>query len=347
MRIWPWGRAETRAGYTDGIVSLIVAAAGGNVAPNGAETAAAELAAGAYAGALAQAEVDPAGMLSPDLLAMIGRECVLRGEFVAAIDVDAQGALRFTPASTWEVHGGALRESWEYVMQLASPDGESTRRMPASGVIHCTYSTDARTPWAGRSPLTTWTARTAGGAERQLANESARDSGYLLPVPDSTPQDKLEAFLMGMRRLEGKGMAVETPAAGWGNGLQQSPRGMMDYAERRIGAAPPDALVKLRQHTAGELLGAFGIHADLLTVEPASNGPAAREHWRRWIEGWVKPLCNRIAGELSEKLEQPVKVSAPRMLTSDVRSFASAYQALTSSGKPADEAARLLGLDDG
>ena len=45
----PWAKREHRS-YTDGVVAQIVAAAGGSVAPSGAETAAAELAAGAYAG---------------------------------------------------------------------------------------------------------------------------------------------------------------------------------------------------------------------------------------------------------------------------------------------------------
>ena len=245
------------------------------------------------------------------------------------------------PASAWEVHGGP--EAWEYVLQLAGPDGEITRRLPASGVVHLTYAVDARRPWAGRSPLTTSTAKTAGGAERQLGNEAAREGGYLLPIPEGTPPEKLDAFTAAISGMKGRSRLVETNAAGRGGGAAQAPR--QDYIERRIGAAPPETLISLRAAAAGELLAAFGLHPDLLTVEHPASGPAAREHWRRWIEGWLKSLCLRFGVELSAKLERPIAVTAPRMLTSDVRAFASAYKALVEAGTPAAEAAALLGLD--
>ena len=339
----PWAKREERS-YADGVVAQIVAAAGGSVAPSGAETAAAELAASAYAGGLAQADVSPAlPAISPDFLAMAGRECALRGELVAAIDVDADGAVRLLPAATWEVHGMGAAAEWEYVLELAGPSGSEARRLPASGVVHLTYAVDARRPWQGRSPLSTWTARTAGGAERQLGNEAAREGGYLLPIPDNTPPEKLAEFTTAISNMKGRSRLVETNAAGWGGGAAQAPR--QDYIERRIGAAPPEMLIRLRAAAAGELLAAFGLHPDLLTVEHPASGPAAREHWRRWIEGWLKPLCLRFGVELSAKLERPIAVTAPRMLTSDVRAFASAYKALVEAGTPADEAAALLGLD--
>ena len=342
---WPFGQTEHRAGYTDLVEENTLARVNGEKAPQGQLTAASEVAASFYSGALAQCMVSPPlPILSPDFLALSGREMALRGEAIFAIMSDPTTGLSLVPASYWDITGNAPRETWAYFLTLYGPTHQLTLNLPSAGVVHLMYSTRANQPWCGESPITSagWTAKLAGGSERQLAQESRREAGYIVPIPSGTPPDKATGLRTKLDKLKGGYTLAETTASGFGRGLHDAPRA--DYVEKRLGMSPPESLVKLRADAQADLLGSFGIHPSMCSLE--GDGVTQRESFRRWIELYVKPLCSRIGAELSDKLEQPITLTPPPMWTTDLRSVASALTSvMTASGRTVDQAADLLGIE--
>ena len=347
MKLWPFSRTENRqTDYGASVAKLLLSAASGSALPSAGQTYVAEFAGHLYGNVLAACTVTPMiPALHPDMLAQAGRDLAINGEWLAVVEVDQVDGISLLPASTWTVLGDPDPRSWYYVVQLSGPNETITRTVPAAGVIHLTYATRSLSPWQGVSPLRTasWTSQVVGGAERQLAQESSRQGGYLLPVPDSSDQAKADAFSTQIAELKGRLQIIETTSAGWGEGQAAAPQ--RDFTEKRLGASPPEALVDLRSRASMDLLSSYGIHPSLVLAEAA--GPSQRESWRRFLEGYVKPLTRRISNELSMKLNQPVQLETQPHWTTDVRSVTSALASLVKAGETFEAAAERLGLDAG
>ena len=160
MRMWPFGKfehMEHRESATDAIVSALISQAGGSSVPPSVEAlGAVEAAAGLWSRAFASATVEPTTpatlALTPTVLAAIGRGLAARGE--AVFEVEVNGAVQLTQASSWKVSGGTRPETWRYAVELPLPSGKvSKRTLPADAVLHVRYATRPSKPWAGISPL--------------------------------------------------------------------------------------------------------------------------------------------------------------------------------------------------
>ena len=242
---------ETRqdgSGYTDALLSLLVAQAQGNAAKADINTSGAlELAAGVIGRAFASAQVETPrqlvkDVLTPATLAHIGRGLIRAGESVFAIDV-AGGNLALIPASAWDISGGVRPESWEYRLSLSAPNGTAETTLPFSGVIHCKYAFAPDRAWVGLSPLEI--ARQAGQLDAEinqaLADESAMPRGGILPLanqPDDDDDDdkdngepEIESVL---GKLRGSIMIVESAVTAAAGGYQEAPKG--DWLVNRVGA---------------------------------------------------------------------------------------------------------------
>ena len=84
---WPWDRTEKRqqsgGAYSDAIVSLLQAQAGGASVGEPGAIAALEIAAGMWSSGFASAEVSPAiPAVTPSFLASVGRSLVRTGQSV-------------------------------------------------------------------------------------------------------------------------------------------------------------------------------------------------------------------------------------------------------------------------
>ena len=334
---------ETRAAaadYTGAVVAMIAESIrDGNA--GAMTTAAHETAAGLWARAFASAAVTPdtsaARAVTPEVLAMIGRELITGGECVFDIDVSG-GVVRLTAAQSWDISGGANPESWNYELTLPGPTESLIAQRPAGGVIDCRYSPDTAEPWRGIGPLqrALTTGKLAGLLETALMYETGGPVGSIVP----TPQGKRESLANDLRTLTGNVAIVDDVGGDWSAGQPNSRNA--HWQQIRIGATPPMELVNLRSEVATAILAACGVPAELAE---SADGTAARESWRRFLHGSVAPVAELIAAELRAKLETPdFALSFDRLFASDLSGRARAFQSLVNGGMPVADAAALAGL---
>jgi len=348
-------RSQGGAGFTDAVTRALVNAAAGGTVADASATAALEAAASSYARAFSVAAVSPAtpatAALTPALLALAARDLIRRGEFCWLIEVRG-GAVKLTPAGSWDIEGAPDPSTWTYRVDVFGPSGNVTIRAPEAAIVHGRYSVDAARPWHGISPLgwATLTGKLHGNLEGALSDEAGGTVGHVLPVPQSptgdetdeagNPVDPQAALRADIATLRGKTVLTETTAAGWAEGVEAAPRS--DWKPQRIGANPPVSLATLRTDSAQAVLAACGVSADLFAPGDAAG---QRESWRRFLHGSVQPLAAILAAELREKLDVPdLDLSFDKLFASDLSGRARALASMVKAQVPLDEARRLAGL---
>ena len=299
------------------------------------------------------AQVRPSGaaadVLTPELLAIIGRALVRPGEIVFAIDVDRNGAISLMPAQTWDISGGAEPSSWRYRITLGAPSGTRTVTRESAGVVHIRYGVEPSRPWRGLSPLqfAVNSARLSGGLERGLANEAGGTVGYVIPMPQDGGSANLTQLRADIKAAQGGTVLAETTSAGFSEGRAAAPAA--DWKPRRIGADVPAGNVQLRMDVEACILAIHGVSPSL--VQPNSDGTAQREAWRRFVFGTIEPVSRVIAAEVGGKLDTPrMSLSFDALRAEDTAGRARSYRALVGNGEgtamPDAEARRLVGFDE-
>ena len=336
--------------FTDAVTAAIFAQASGDSLIDPSALGALEIAASAWARALASAEVKPKTLatagVTPEFLSLTARTLIRRGEIVFSLGVK-NGALELHPAGSHAVRGGPDPSSWVYRIDRFGPSGNVTLLRPAKGVLHFRYSVDPARPWFGISPLG-WsadTARLASALERRLGQEANMPVGGLLPVPvdggDGSKDDPLASLKSDLKSLQGNFALLETTSAGFGEGRAAAPQ--TDWQPRRLGADPPASLSALRSDAGVTVLSACGVPAVLFSEK--GEGSGAREGWRRFLFGSVRPVAALIQQELREKLEVPdLELSFEGLFASDLAGRARAFGSMVQGGMELEKAAALSGL---
>lgn len=340
---WPWQGREVRqdSSYTDTLVQLIVSNARGENVPTTA-TAALEAAAGvmgrAFAGAEVQAPDAVAAGLTPECLALVGRQLVRRGELVFLIRVGREG-LQLLPAQSHDVWGGPDPMGWQYRLTISGPDAIETHTVPATAVVHLRYAVEPETPWRGVGPLQV--AATAGRLSAEtaqaLADETSGPRGSFLPVPVDGDDPTLAQLKADIKAAAGKVLTVQ--GGDWDNAGGGA---RADWQQRRMGADPPAALVELYRQTFTEIGAACGVPAALWLER--GDGTARREAYRQLLVGTVQPVGRLVARELSAKLDAPVAFDWVELRAADVAGRARAFQSMVGGGMDVAQAAALSGL---
>ena len=357
--MWPFTRkaeerAEQRAGgYADTVIAGLLARAAGVSSGDAVSLAAVEVAAGLWGRGFAAARVTPStpatAALTADVLALMGRELVRRGEALFVIVVD-DGMVSLHPASSWDISGGWHPDTWSYRVDLAGPSSSTAQRLPASAVVHARFAMAPSRPWQGMGPLSfaSSSAALAADVEARLAEEAAATSGYLLPVPavgaktgpDGETVDPLAKLREDIKGLKGRAGLVETTAAAWGDGRVNAPA--TDWQQRRIGIDPPAALDALRSHAGLDVLAACGVPISLATD---ADGTSQREAWRRFSHGTLAPMLAAVAVELSAKLDAPgLAFDLSALYASDLVGRAGAAARLVGAGMALPDALDVAGL---
>ena len=339
--MWPSGKVEHRENATDTIIRALTEAAEGTVSPPAEALAAVEAAAGLWARAFGSATVEPQTpatlALTPSVLAAIGRGLAAHGQTLFEIEVN--GAVELTQASSWKVSGGTRPESWRYAVELPLPAGKVAKRtLPADAVLHVRYATRPGAPWAGISPLgmASETQALATWIERRLAEETSTATSYVLPLPEAADVDKLKTDIKGGR---GRLHIVDTTSTGWGDGTAAAPQ--RDWRSNRLGADPPDSLGKLRSDVKADIFGVYGIPSSI-----HGTGGSARESYRQFLSSTIQPLAKLVVEELAVKLDTPtLALDFTELRAADIAGRARAYGVLINAGMPPAEAAEATGLE--
>ena len=344
---WPWKSnvMEHRAdsSYTDALIAAITANAGGQTTAFASAVGALEAAAGlvgrAFASASVQAESSTVlRALTPSCLALIGRSLIRKGEIVFFIDT-SMGRIDLLPAQSHDIDGDPNPSSWLYRCSVSGPDRTHTYdRTPGAGVIHCTYSVDAETPWRGRGPLQSaqLTGRLAAEVLAALADESSGPRGHLLGIPVDGQDLTVAALRADLTKMAGKTALIET--ADWGG---STGGGEVVLKPERLGPEPTAALVELFKLSRQDVFGACGINPALFETAP---GVAMREAYREFLFATVAPLGQMVAAELTAKLDTPVALDWDELRASDIAGRARAFGTMVTGGMDVERAAALSGL---
>ena len=356
--IWPFKkRPEKRAAsFTDAILEAHYNAAATGASANARATAALETCAGLWSRALGGAEISTP-WVTPDVLAITGRELVRRGEAVFLIEI-MDGQPMLYAASSWDVRGRSMNEDeWVYQLYLSAPDDTRTRLVRGEQVVHVRYGADASSPWLGKSPVAvaSATGRLMGNLEGRLAQETGGLSAYLLPVPhglvqppdhdpdvtdpDTATFDPLSGIKDTLRKARGNAALIETTADAWGKGGDEAPR--QDWEPKRIGANPPEVLEALRRSTEASVFSACGVPPSLVAPSQATG---VREGWRLFLSGTMAPVAALVAHEMRRKLDPAATIRLDRLHGLDVRSRVFSSLVRQGEGLSADAAAEISGI---
>ena len=287
--------------------------------------------------------------LTPSVLALIGRDLIRTGESLHLIDV-RRGAVRLDPAGSWDVRGGPDPGSWYVRLDLFGPSGNVTRFVSHARCVHCRYSVDPARPWYGLGPLD-WAALSGqlhAGVAAALRNDTRAVSAYGVPMPpgenaENDDDDSLAPLKAAILKAKGKSVFVESTRGAFGGDHRDAPR--EDWAQKRLGADPPETLAGMLDSTATQVLAACGVDP-VLTGLTKGDGTLAREAYRRFERMTLQPLARIVEAELAAKLDAPdLALSFDSLRASDFAGIARAYKALTEAGLTPDAAAAQLDMD--
>ncbi len=302
--MWPFSRSEKRSrAYSDAIIAQAMANASDST-PRAEGLAAVELCAGMWGLALSSATITPSNAttsaLSASLRERMGRALLLRGEFVAEIEI-SNGEVGLLPAASWEITGYEDERSWIYQIEHSGPSGTIRRTLPSARVIHVRIGASSDSPWRGQGPLQRGhvTAGLAAIVESKLAEEFNAPTGQLVPVPATDNAAVLQADLA---KAKGRLSLVPTTSDGMGQGSVGSPR--TDWVPRRMGAAPPAEIGSLRSDVSQAILAMCGVPTALLGGVGADGG-LLREQIRVFLNARIRPLAGVLNSELRQKLLEP------------------------------------------
>ena len=358
---WPWQQKMERRQsqpFTDAILTALASGVSGDAA-SPAASAALEAAAGHISRGFAVATVEDVpdhvgNALTPDLMALIGRDLIRRGESLFLIEVDGAG-LALRPAGSWDVRGGWKRSEWFYRLDLFGPSGNAARLVPSASVLHFQYAVDPARPWLGVSPLG-WANESGAlhaGVTNALRGDMRAAAASVIPMPPGeTPEDEDDDPLAGLKTAlkaaGGKSIFVETTAGAHGADYRDRPT--QDWQQKRLGPAPPESLGQLLDSTANHVLSASGVDP-LVAGLTRGDGTAHREAFRRFERLTLQPLARLIEPELRLKLDAPdLTISFNSLRSSDFAGLARAYKSLREAGMSPGEINELLdlgGLNEG
>ena len=208
--------------------------------------------------AFASAEVRPAAFaqtLSAPVRAMIGLELLLRGEFLAEIDLSVHLAQIILYPGYGKVASGDHRpHTWRYELKLAQPGDDVepiTRNVAANGVVHVRDGADVLAPWKGYSRLQRMgvTSQALADIEGRLGHDARTRVMHIIPVPDGIPAARVTDVGNSLRASRGNVKLVETTTGGWGQGRLAAPS--RDWEPRRVGPEIPQANTMFRDQHGG------------------------------------------------------------------------------------------------
>ena len=338
--MWPWSKTEVRADATAAVINALLAnARGQDVTADG--LAVVETAAGLVGRAFASVGIagDRYAVVTPQILELVGRSLMRRGELVLALE----DGPRLTPASGWTIRGRDDPREWVYRLDFAGPSGTRSAYLPSDSVIHVRVNCDPSRPWAGRAAfaVAASTAKTAAASEKSAGAEASIPAARIAPVP-AADEAQREAFKAALSQ---GGMTVIQAAAqaALSGGSGQEPASRWEPAV--LHPDPTEGHLKLRREAAADVLSACGIPPTLF--DSRADGTARREAYRQLIFVTLAPLAAIVQAELRDKLDSPgLALSFSGLHGADLATRGRALKQLVESGVSLSEALSITGLSE-
>lgn len=265
--------------------------------------------------------------VTPQLLARIGADIILRGESLAVLQGDP---LAILPAVSYSVSGGTRR--WIYKADVSTPSSTVSYTAPAEGIIHAVFFPDRRNPFRGASPVSDCHSATLlAEIEVFLTREGRLPSTRILGVGrplNAEQRDTLRQALVtsGYGLLSGQSHEID--------------------ATRKIELGPqiPSHLRELRNDLVSEICFLSGVPPELILN---GSGASDREAFRRFVYTSVQPWGAILEAELTAKLETPIQINFDALVAGDIAAKSRAFKALTGDNDvlPVGIAATIVGFD--
>ena len=301
----PWTKATEnyQGSYTDALIASLVRQVRGRTANVSliSETGALESAAGLVGRAFMACEVsgDPtyARAITPQIMQLIGRALVRRGD--AVFFIDSTDGLTLLPASSHSVAGGPMPSSWTYDLTLGGPSELKTLRpVQAEGVLHFRYAADVEPPWRGNASL--GVARSIADllteAISYLSQESGKPRGAFLATPKDGEDDTIDQLKADAKTAQGSLLFVEAMTNNWEAGGQSAG----DWGVKHFGPSIGAGMVETAKMARSEALAALGLNEALFM---GADSAALREAWRLALFSLIGPLGRLVEAELQDKLD--------------------------------------------
>ena len=179
-----------------------------------------------------------------------------------------------------------------------------------------------------------------------LADEASGPRGHLIPLGINPGDDDLATspvakLTQQIGSLRGSAALLESNRNHGDSLPMGSPT--RDWQASRLGADPPDALVKLRDRASLAVLSACSIPPELMSGD--AQGTASREAFRRFLHATVTPLLDGMAAEAAHKLDTPgLAFDTVNLHAADVQGRARTFQSMVGGGMEIERAAALSGL---
>ena len=279
-----------------------------------------------------------ANALTPQIMELIGRALVRRGD--AIFYLDTSDGLSLIPAQTHSIDGGYMPDSWVYDLTLAGP-GQFTSIHPveAAGVLHFRTNCDVESPWRGHAPL--WIARAVAdllsASSNYLIEESGAPRGSFMPTPADGDDSTISELKADVKTAAGAMLFVESMQNDWDQGGKSAG----DWKTQHFGPSVGTGMVEAAQIARSEAMAALGINEALFS---AADSAALRESWRLALFSVIAPLGELVQSELRAKLDPSVTLSWTELRASDLAGRARAFQSLVNGGMDLAKASEIAGI---
>ena len=326
-------KTQTKEDYTDQAINRLEQdALGGAVRPD-------MLASIQFAGSLVGrsfqlAEIkDPESLgelFTPNLLAMVGRQLVIKGE---AVIIPESGEWKII--SDWDIRGTETDpQSWSYRCWSNTPSGQYVVHKQGWDLLHFRVNVDPLQPWKGQPlwKLGNLTSEATARMEKAVIEISQIPAFAVYPVPNDklTPsqfQEIMDSIMKALRN--GSHLLVQ---GGQGNQLGSRP----------VAPDPSPGFNSLRKELNRDLLISMGIPESLWT---GAEGSGLREAYRQLGTSLLEPLAMVVQGEIFGKLDIEPDISFERLMATDL-SRGRALKQFVDSGVPLKQALELVGLSN-
>ena len=251
----------------------------------------------------------------------------------AVYEITADPGLR--RASDFAIQG---KRSIRYRIEHIMPDGATARTVSADEILHVKINEDRREQWRGRSPFegTYLLAAVERGLRDYAKIRNKRIITSPLPQtnPDGTTGDQIRDNTQMAELFSRPGTEVM---------FMQNARGAMDGLKvSDLRFEPDKGALDLRESLIDEVWAAIGVPRTLRG--DAVPGQAYKTALASWIDGFLQPLADSIAEQITTSLEVDVKIDLTPAKVAQVADQAKIVADLHKAGVPLPEAKTIAGL---